>query len=836
MPTTINGVEPKFGRVATKVLAPSNAPILSKLQADYICPGASDEDIVNNAINSCIRTVASENFTIGPFLHYGAMDVVGAWVGKNGDEAVAQDLIDKIQGTASIKVTGGATDNPGMKKTGLNLNWTNYTIATVWAKTDLMVGGESIVMRLVDTDGDWWEWTAGIKGRHYGNDTWAKLEFDLTSPRQGIDPQGGSDPDGTFDRSKVAEIWLYVVAEPTGVVMRFDSFCLTNWNPLANKQIHPSSQVIKNAADAVTYTEGTDYEIDFLGGKIRGLAVGTMVSGSTNHANYNWGGGTVLVLDGKLECNGDIIPKPFVKVKGLGSKQTIFNFTNSGKVALDTYEYCDIEGFTVTGAPGTGFYGAAIYQRKSHFKAKDIVCYDLEDNAYAAFAIRAINGEVLEDLEYIDCHAIDCDRFGWLFIGSIDNYVQDVLMDRVSAVNCGRYGRYATWITGFDFYEDGYGCRNFIVSNAVADRNWESGFHIEGCSAYPTEEGMQGIQLINPRSAYNGIDKPHTYYGGYAAHRYFGSGYWLVGNVQMVNSYSEGNAKSGVALSNANHDEAIAMIINHVDRWSAIGLKIVEQTAGKIQVRNFLSYQPRAMGLYIDQAQDFDIDIRVEDPQCADPWQPWCNQIGYSVALYAQRGRIRLSGTNKSGYTWCAVSNNCDDLDIEGNVKIDAASGYSLGAVGVIRFHELILRFSGASFAGIDGGHWGEAIGAGISVYNTRIEKLSGTLDYGVVDTGAGSGNINVNRATTKIIGATTAFGGCKFDEKSGTATVVATNTSVVVTHGLTTTPTRVQLTPTTDTGGKRYWVSAKGATTFTITIDSALGTDITFDWRAETI
>ena len=70
--------------------------------------------------------------------------------------------------------------------------------------------------------------------------------------------------------------------------------------------------------------------------------------------------------------------------------------------------------------------------------------------------------------------------------------------------------------------------------------------------------------------------------------------------------------------------------------------------------------------------------------------------------------------------------------------------------------------------------------------------------------------------------------------ENSGTATITAGQTSVAVTHGLAATPTRVILTPTTDTAGRRYWVSAKGATTFTITIDSTYTSDITFDWRAQ--
>jgi len=66
----------------------------------------------------------------------------------------------------------------------------------------------------------------------------------------------------------------------------------------------------------------------------------------------------------------------------------------------------------------------------------------------------------------------------------------------------------------------------------------------------------------------------------------------------------------------------------------------------------------------------------------------------------------------------------------------------------------------------------------------------------------------------------------------SGGATIAAGQTSVNVIHGLAATPTRVQLTPTTDTASKRFWVSAKNSSAFTITLDSAHTSDISFDWQ----
>jgi hypothetical protein len=74
-----------------------------------------------------------------------------------------------------------------------------------------------------------------------------------------------------------------------------------------------------------------------------------------------------------------------------------------------------------------------------------------------------------------------------------------------------------------------------------------------------------------------------------------------------------------------------------------------------------------------------------------------------------------------------------------------------------------------------------------------------------------------------------------------GSDAVVVGQTSKVVTHGLkdavtgaNATPTRVIITPTSDIGsGIRYWVSARTATTFTVTTSGAIaGSNFVFDFR----
>lgn len=68
----------------------------------------------------------------------------------------------------------------------------------------------------------------------------------------------------------------------------------------------------------------------------------------------------------------------------------------------------------------------------------------------------------------------------------------------------------------------------------------------------------------------------------------------------------------------------------------------------------------------------------------------------------------------------------------------------------------------------------------------------------------------------------------------SGEGTVIATATSVDITHGLATTPTRVQITPTATMGSaSEFYVATKGTTTFTVAVDVAPGSGFTFDWRA---
>lgn len=98
----------------------------------------------------------------------------------------------------------------------------------------------------------------------------------------------------------------------------------------------------------------------------------------------------------------------------------------------------------------------------------------------------------------------------------------------------------------------------------------------------------------------------------------------------------------------------------------------------------------------------------------------------------------------------------------------------------------------------------------------TELDLIDCVPDYKIGGSGANSGKV-IRRS--------------QYTYNYGTLTITAGQTSKSVSHGLATAPTRVYLSPTADTGAKRYWTSAKASTTFTVSLDSAHDADISFDW-----
>lgn len=129
-----------------------------------------------------------------------------------------------------------------------------------------------------------------------------------------------------------------------------------------------------------------------------------------------------------------------------------------------------------------------------------------------------------------------------------------------------------------------------------------------------------------------------------------------------------------------------------------------------------------------------------------------------------------------------------------------------------------------------------------VPAQQVRIAQINSTTSYDFLITG----NIKGSTGTSGIIGygagvdpTTQRFlvrmNPSHKTENSGTATVPSGATTVVITHGLATTPTRVLLTARIWSNASKAWVTTLTATQFTINVDAdpGAGTAI-FDWRAQ--
>jgi len=114
---------------------------------------------------------------------------------------------------------------------------------------------------------------------------------------------------------------------------------------------------------------------------------------------------------------------------------------------------------------------------------------------------------------------------------------------------------------------------------------------------------------------------------------------------------------------------------------------------------------------------------------------------------------------------------------------------------------------------------------------NTTASTVSGNI-FDTNNGGSGFSNIRLGAGTSNKIGYNTGW----TTEKSGTANITTGNTSVVVTHGLSATPTlqQISVTPQTSLGSAAFfWVSSPTSTNFTINVNANPAGTVTFGWQA---
>ncbi len=267
-------------------------------------------------------------------------------------------------------------------------------------------------------------------------------------------------------------------------------------------------------------------------------------------------GGTVGLTEGTFNCSGSLVPAAKTTLLGEGPDRTSLEFSRNGLLNVSE-ENVTLDGFHVTGSHYvntstnttldlTRWHGVVtIYA--SHAKVQNVTG-SADASIQAVFLLLHnpnVYAPVLEDIEFVDCRAVDTGTYGFLHNawGSENTTIRDVRYENCSAINCGSAGAFNQWVTGFNFAELN-GIEGLRVTNCLAEGNLESGFHFEW------DPGKRDCVFTNCVSKNNG-QKPYPDDYLVGDPDFFGAGFYLPGGeVALVNCRAEGNGAFGFYVIN----------------------------------------------------------------------------------------------------------------------------------------------------------------------------------------------------------------------------------------------------------------------------------------------
>lgn len=275
-------------------------------------------------------------------------------------------------------------------------------------------------------------------------------------------------------------------------------------------------------------------------------------------------GGTVVLSDGTFYCTDSIDPPGNSTLMGMGPDATVLNFLSTGSVRVNSGNFIRFSNFGITGKGN-------IYISTSDIVVENVDVSHVDNSYMAAFMIYAAN-EVIENIKFINCRAVDVDRWGFVHSGEgKPNRVQDCLYINCQAINCGRYDQYygvnhqysEAWDVGFDIAESLQSADNISYVGCHAEGCWESGFHAE------SDVSLTNIRLINCTST-NNAQKQKI--GGEVVD--FGAGFLVNEGMYLENCTSQNNT---VGFHCSRTEDSY--LVNCRDRGSEKGFLMV--TIGK---------------------------------------------------------------------------------------------------------------------------------------------------------------------------------------------------------------------------------------------------------------
>ena len=299
-------------------------------------------------------------------------------------------------------------------------------------------------------------------------------------------------------------------------------------------------------------------------------------------------GGTVTLTGGTFHLSGNLNIPGNVILEGQGPDATRLEWS-SGLMQCQGKENFVLRDFKTTGT------GAIFIQNCDRVKVHNVTATVDNSRWGGAFTLWASN-DVMEDIEFVNCTAVDCGRHGWQSDG--DGSVKTIKNIRYidcKAINCGRDSRFSPhgqWTCGFQLAENANieGCE---VVRCYAEGNFEAGFIVE---AAPSKKG---IVLRDCVSKNNGV-KPDNYYNGPDENMYgalFGAGFWLHGDMTVINCTAENNRKAGFAVW---YPSSYTKLYNCTDTGSEVGYKF--DYTDNIYVENCVSRDAGRYGVYAANA------------------------------------------------------------------------------------------------------------------------------------------------------------------------------------------------------------------------------------------
>jgi PKD repeat protein len=256
-------------------------------------------------------------------------------------------------------------------------------------------------------------------------------------------------------------------------------------------------------------------------------------------------GGEVVLSEGTFHCAppeyGGIYPTAHSTFRGQGEDKTFLEFTTfRSSVRLENRpvtnggEYITCSDFTITGTGHLSIYS-------SHHTIRNVTVYDVDNMFQTSFFIYAYN-KVIEDIEFVNCKAIDCDRYGFANWGDgTVRKVKNIRYINCQAINCGRYDQFDgygdgrspadSWDPGFSVSETAE-AEDVLLMNCVAEGCWEAGFHTE----YSATKPITNLRYVNCISRDNGQKEKAGY-----DHCYWGAGFVAFPGVTIENCTSEDN-------------------------------------------------------------------------------------------------------------------------------------------------------------------------------------------------------------------------------------------------------------------------------------------------------